>query len=171
MKARKVPSEMLPIRARYPPRASTPTCPSAVRACRPGLILAVSRTARIRFANSLRAPSRSRPSSRSSCPKPFTTRTPVTSSSTISATSAADCWAAQVAGNSTVLVALVTTTTAGTTNSAITVSSGERMSMITSDTTNSTTCPADNGTMASSDCTICRSVEARETTWPVRNLS
>ena len=95
----------------------------------------------------------------------------MTSSSTISATSAADCWAAQVAGNSTVLVALVTSTTAGTTSSAITVSSGESISMITSDTTNSTTWPADSGTIASSDCTICRSVEARETTWPVRSRS
>ena len=95
----------------------------------------------------------------------------MTSSSTISATSAADCWAAQVAGNSTVLVALVTSTTAGTTSSAITVSSGESHSMITSDTTNSTTWPADSGTIASSDCTICRSVEARDTTWPVRSRS
>ena len=43
--------------------------------------------------------------------------------------------------------------------------------MITSETTNSTTCPADSGTIASSDCTICRSVEARDTTWPVRSRS
>ena len=93
----------------------------------------------MRSENSRRAPSVNLPSSRSSCPNPFTTRTPVTSSSTISATSAADCWAAQVAGNSTVRVALVTTTTAGTTSSAIRVSSGDSVSMITSETTNSTT--------------------------------
>ena len=164
MNARNVPSEMAPISARYPPSASTPTWPSAVSACSAGLILAVSRTARMRCANRLRAPDRSRPSSRSSWPNPLTTRTPVTSSSTISATSAAACCAAQVAGNSTVRVALVTITTAGTTSSAITVSSGERNSMITSDATNSTTCPAASGTIASSDCTICRSPEALDTT-------
>ena len=43
--------------------------------------------------------------------------------------------------------------------------------MIASETTNSTTWPADSGTMASSDCTICRSVFARDTTCPVRSRS
>ena len=41
----------------------------------------------------------SRSSSRCSCPKPFTTRTPVTSSSTTLATSPAFCCASQLAGN------------------------------------------------------------------------
>ena len=51
------------------------------------------------------------------------------------------------------------------------MSSGDSITMITSDTTNSTTWPADNGTIASRHCTICRSVEARDTTCPVRSRS
>ena len=56
-------------------------------------------TSRTRDANMLRERSVRRSSSRCSWPKPFTTRTPVTSSSTTLATSPAFCCASQLAGN------------------------------------------------------------------------
>ena len=60
---------------------------------------------------------------------------------------------------------------AGMVINAVRVSSGDSTTMIASEATNSTTWPADNGTMASSPWTTCRSEEARETTWPVRSAS
>src|SRR5438445_327804 len=57
------------------------------------------RTRRIRERKSVWERSVRRPSSRPSWPKPLTTRTPVTDSSTTPATMAASCWASQLAGN------------------------------------------------------------------------
>ena len=55
----------------------------------------------------------SRSSSRPSCPKPFTTRTPVTSSSTTLATSPAFCCASQLAGNTDVRSRIAVNSSAG----------------------------------------------------------
>ena len=90
---------------------------------------AVSRTVRIRSPNSCRAALSSRPISRSSWPKPLTTRTPVTVSSTCWARSAARCWADQVPGTAPAGCAPPRHATTGATTSAIRVSSGDSHSI------------------------------------------
>ena len=111
------------------------------------------RAARSRSANNRRAPRSSRPTSRASWPKPFTTRTPVTVSSTCCAMSAARCCADQVAGNSLRRDYGGHDAQRGTTTSAISVSSGESHSMATTDTATSTIIPKEIGTIDSRPCT------------------
>ena len=73
-------------------------------------------------------------SSRSSWPKPFTTRTPLTASSTTPATSPARCCASQLRREHRSCAAAATrSAAAGTTASATSVSSGDRTSITTSD--------------------------------------
>ena len=86
--------------ASQPPRASTPTRPSDGMAVSAGLYRAVSRIIRSRAANSFALTPSSCSCSCSSCPKPFTTRTPPMASSTRPTTWADRCCASQLAGNS-----------------------------------------------------------------------
>ncbi len=171
VKARKVPSEREPVSASQPPKPITATCPRVGRASSVGFSRAVIRAARMRSANS-RPAARSRvATSRASCPKPLTTRTPVTVSSTCWAMSAARCWADQVAGNSPARTFVVTSTAAGSMTSATTASSGDSQNIATTDTTTMPISPALSGTIDSRPCTSCRSVMARDTTCPVRSAS
>ena len=94
-------------------------------------------TRRTRDANIARDRSVSRSSSRCSWPKPFTTRTPVTSSSTTLATSPAFCCASQLAGNTDVRSRIAVKSSAGATASITSESSGDRQSMTANDTMNS----------------------------------
>jgi hypothetical protein len=129
-----------------------------------GFSRAVIRAARIRSANSARARPSSVAVSRASWPKPLTTRTPVTVSSTCWATSAARCCADQVAGNSDRRERTVTSAAAGSTTRVTTVSSGESHSIAATDVTTSEAVPSVNGTIDSRPCTSCRSVIARDAT-------
>jgi hypothetical protein len=160
-----------PRSASRPPRPNTMTSPSDGSAASGGASRAVSRAARSRSPNSRSARRRSSVTSRISCPKPLTTRTPVTVSSTCWAMSAARCWADQVAGNSPWRVRVVSSTETGTMIRATTVSSGDNHNIAATEATSSTRYPVTNGTIDSSPCTCCRSLIARETTWPVRRLS
>ncbi len=131
----------------------------------------VSAAVRIRSPNSVRAARSSRPISRASWPKPLTTRTPVTVSSTCWARSAARCWADHDAGNSTRLLRTATTATTGVTTSATRVNMGDSHNMAPSAASANTTVPIDSGTIISRPCTTCRSVIERDTIWPVRSVS
>ena len=113
----------------------------------------------------------SRSTSCSSWPKPFTTRTPVTASSTTPATSAACCCASQLAGNRVRREATEMNQRAGPTARATRVSSGERKAIAISEPTNSTALPSSIGTIASRPCTIVRSEIERLTIWPVCSWS
>ena len=86
--------------ASQPPSASTPTWPSAGIACSADWYARLQpHRADPRAVEALGGVGRGRPSSRSSWPKPFTTRTPVTASSTTPATSPARCCESHCAGN------------------------------------------------------------------------
>ena len=76
-----------------------------------------------------------------SWPKPLTTRTPVTFSSTTPATTPSCCWASQVAGNSLPRLRATMNPSPGPTSSATTVSSGDSVIMTTIESTNSRTLP------------------------------
>ena len=102
--------------ASQPPSASTATCPNAGIVCIAGCSRAWMFTSRTRDANMRRERSVSRSSSRCSWPKPFTTRTPVTSSSTTLATSPAFCCASQLAGNTDVRSRIAVKSSAGATS-------------------------------------------------------
>ena len=160
-----------PCRASQPPRASTPTWPSAGTACSAGLYRAISRTVRTREAYSSVLASSSRSVSCSSWPNPFTTRTPVTAASTTPATFAACCWASQLAGNSLRREAIDRKYSDGPTASAMRVSSGDSTAMAISAPVNSTTLPMSRGTQDTRLCTMLRSEIARLTTWPVCSSS
>ncbi len=155
---------MVPWNASQPPSASTPTWPSAGTACSAGVNRLVSRTARMRPANRLRAVSSSVSSSRCSWPKPLTTRTPVTASSTTPATSAIRCWASQLAGNSCLRLRYATNHSAGPMSRATTVSTGDNHSMMMRDSRKSSTFPVMIGNMPSRPCTRVMSEIARLTT-------
>ena len=166
-----MPSETEPESAIAPPIPITPTCPSVGSASSAGLSRAVIRAARMRSANSRRARPSSVATSRASWPKPLTTRTPVTVSSTCCATSAACCCADHVAGNSDRRDRIVTIAAAGSTTSVTRVSSGESHSIAAIDVTTSEAVPSVKGTIDSSPCRSCRSVIARDATCPVRSAS
>ncbi len=171
MKARKVPRLMLPRSASHPPSASMPTCPSAGTAASALVYRLVKRTARIRSENRARAAVASLASSRSSCPKPLTTRTPAVASATTAATSPACCWAAQVAGKTVRRARSPIMITSGPTASASSVSNGDNNIMITMASTNSSRFPLISGRNASRPWTTVTSELARLTTWPVRRPS
>ncbi len=140
--ARNVPREMCPFIASQPPTASTATCPTTGIDDRVGVYSAWMRTSRVRDRyRSSDAAARWR-SSRRSCPKPLTTRTPVTASSTTPATSPARCWASHVAGNTALRIFSPVISSSGTIARAISVSVGERNAMTISETTSSTTLPS-----------------------------
>ena len=160
-----------PFIAIVPPTPITATCPSVGSASSAGLSRAVIRAARIRSANSVRARPSRVATSRASWPKPLTTRTPVTVSSTCCATSAARCCADQVAGKSERRERTVTSPARGSTTRVTRVSSGESQSIAAIEVTISDAVPSVNGTIESSPCTSCRSVIARDATCPVRNAS
>ena len=170
-KARNVPRVMWPWRASQPPRASTPTWPKAGSACRAGTYTAWMRTSRMRERNTPWARWVSRSSSRCSWPKPFTTRTPVTASSTTPATSAACCWESQLAGNTLVRIRRATMNRRGITATATSVSSGDRITMITRETTSITRFPLMIGRKASRPWRRATSELARETSCPVCSSS
>ncbi len=134
--ARNVPGLMVPWMTRYPPSASTATWPSAGIVCIVDCNHAWMFTNRTRDWNMSCERAMSRSSSRCSCPKPFTTRTPVTSSSTTFATSPAFCCASQLAGNTDVRRRIALINSSGATKSMINASGGERTNMIVNDTTN-----------------------------------
>ena len=169
--ARNVPRVISPRRASQPPSASTPTWPNAGIACSAGLYLAIRRTVRTRDAyRSPLAASRCSVSC-SSWPKPLTTRTPVTAASTTPATSAARCWASQLAGNSRRRDASEMNHKDGPTASAMRVSSGDSTAMAISAPANSTALPSSSGTQDTRLCTMVRSDIDRLTTWPVCSSS
>ena len=91
-------------------------------ACRAGVKRACKRTSRLREAYRVSAASPRCSSSRCSWPKPFTTRTPVTASSTTPATSPAFCCASQVAGKIDLRIRIETKSKAGRTATITTVS-------------------------------------------------
>ena len=95
----------------------------------------------------------------------------MTAPSTTPATFAACCCASQLAGNSRRRDANAITHSVGATASAMTVSSGERNAMITSDSTNSTTLPSSIGTMLSRLWIMLRSEIERLTICPVCSWS
>ena len=107
----------------------------------------------------------------SSCPKPFTTRTPVTASSTTAAMPAACCCASQLAGNRVRREAAAMNQRAGPTASATRVSTGERKAIAIIEPTNSTALPISIGTIESRDWIIVRSEMDRLTIWPVCSSS
>ena len=150
---------------------STATWPAAGRAAVVAVGTADSFAARSRSPNSLRAVPSSFETSRASWPKPLTTRTPVTVSSTCCATSAARCCADHVAGNRRLRLRVTTMPTAGVTTSAISVSTGDIHSIAANDSSAKITEPNDSGTCIRIPTTSCRSEIARETTWPVRKAS
>ncbi len=162
-KARNVPRLISPRSARIPPTASTATWPAAGSAEVVAVGTADNRAARRRSANRVRAVPSRVSTSRDSWPNPFTTRTPLTVSSTCWATSAARCWADQVAGNSRLRLTPTTIPTAGATTSAINVSSGDIHSIAPSASPANTTDPVDSGTCIRNPVTSWRSVIARET--------
>ena len=162
---------MNPRRAIQPPSASTPTWPSAGIACSAGLYLAISRTVRTREPYRSEPACSSRSTSWLSCPKPFTTRTPVTAASTTSATAAARCCASQLAGNSVRRDLREMNHKDGATASATTVSSGESTAMTIREPANSTALPISIGTMESRPCTMVMSEIERLTIWPVCSSS
>ena len=162
-----MPSVMLPWMASQPPRASTPTWPRVGMASSAGLNRAIRRASRTRDAyRCVLAPSM-RSSSCSSCPKPLTTRTPPTVSSTMAATSPACCCACQLAGNSLRRDRSAITHSAGATASATTVSSGDRNSMMMIETTKSSALPMVIGRNDSSPWIMLMSEIDRLTSWPV----
>ena len=120
---------------------------------------------------SARAAASSRATSRSSAAKALTTRTPETASSTTPATSAARCWAAQVAGKTRSRMRPEATARAGSTTRAMAVSAGLRASMTTSDSTSITRLPIISGRKASSICTMRTSLPARDIACPVSSRS
>ncbi len=129
------------------------------------------RMVRSRPANSRRPTSRSLPVSWSSCPNPFTTRTPLTAPSTTPATAAACACAYQVAGCSRERLRLAMNQTAGATASATRVSGRDSHAMITREMTKSRTFPMVIGSMKSSPWMSWRSLVARPTTCPVDSSS
>ena len=128
-----MPSVIDPCSASQPPNPITATWPRVGSASSVGFSRAVSRAARIRSANSRPAARSSAATSRASWPKPLTTRTPVTVSSTCWAMSAARCWADQVAGNRPARTFAVTRPATGSMTSATTVSSGDSQSIAATD--------------------------------------
>ncbi len=96
-------------------------------------------TNRTREANIDSDRSARRSSSRDSCPKPLTTRTPVTSSSTTFATSPAFCCASQLAGNTEVRSRIAVISSRGATASITSASGTESTNITVSDTTKSNT--------------------------------
>ncbi len=166
-----MPSVIDPRSASQPPSASTPTCPSAGTAWRAGLYLAIRRTVRTREPYSAELAPSSRSISCSSCPNPFTTRTPVTAASTTSATAAARCCASQLAGNRVRRDFSEMNHRAGATASATRVSGGDSTAMAIREPANRTALPISIGTMESRLCTMLMSEIERLTIWPVCNSS
>ncbi len=171
LKARKVPSEISPCRASQPPRASTATWPSAGTAWRAGLYRLVSRATRTREANRPRARCSSAASSRCSCPKPLTTRTPATAASTTEATSAASCCACQLAGNRSWRERTAISHSAGPTTRATSVRGSDNVAISTTDTTNINALPHMFGRNCNSIWMSVTSEMARLTTCPVGSSS
>ena len=126
---------------------------------------------RSRPAKSLRPTSRSLPVSCSSCPKPFTTRTPVTAPSTTPATAAA--WLLRVPGGGVEpgAAALGDPPQGGGDGERDRVSSGDSHAMITREMRKSRTLPIIIGSMKSRPWMSWRSLVARPTTWPVDSSS
>ncbi len=147
------------------------TWPSAGTAWRAGVYVLFRRIVRRRPANSRRPTSRSLPVSWSSCPNPFTTRTPLTAPSTTPATAAAWAWAYQVAGWSLLRLRLAIPPRAGATARATRVSGSESHAMITREITNSRMFPMVIGSMKSKPWMSWRSLVARPTTCPVDSSS
>ena len=96
-------------------------------------------TRRTRDANIDAERSVSLSSSRASWPNPFTTRTPVTSSSTTLATSPAFCCASQLAGKTDVLNFMAVTSSSGATASMTSASGIDSTNITVSETMNSST--------------------------------
>ena len=162
-----MPRVMLPSMASQPPRASTPTCPSVGTACSAGLYRAISRASRTREAYSaVLAPLH---------PLDFLLFLPEALDHPDAADGlvhdrghlAACCWASQLAGNSLRRDRSAMNHRAGATASATTVSSGDRNSMMTIDTTNSSTLPSAMGSSDSSDWIMLMSEIDRLTSCPV----
>jgi hypothetical protein len=169
--ARNVPRLMRPLIASQPPTASTATWPSAGIVCIAGCSRAWMFTRRTRDANIDRDRSCRRSSSRCSWPNPFTTRTPVTSSSTTLATSPAFCWASQLAGNTDVRSRIAVISSSGATASITSESSGERMSIAANDTMNSRMLATPIGRNCRNPCNKATSDDARLTSCPVCSSS
>ncbi len=104
---------------------------------------------RSRPAKSRRLTSLSFPVSCSSCPNPFTTRTPLTAPSTTPATAAAWAWAYQVEGCSLVRLRLAIHHRAGATARATSVSGSDSHAMTTRDMAKSAKFPMVIGSMKS----------------------
>ena len=119
--------------ASQPPSASTPTMPSDGIAVSAGLYRAVSRIIRSRDPNSFALAASSCSCSCSSWPKPLTTRTPPMASSTMPTTSPDCCCASQLAGNSLRREASAMNHSAGATATVTSVSTGDRITMMTGD--------------------------------------
>lgn len=124
----------------------------------------LNRIVRSRPAKSLRPTSRSFPVSWSSCPNPFTTRTPLTAPSTTPATAAAWAWAYQVAGCSLVRLRLAMNQIAGATARATSVSGSDSHAMMTREIRKSMKFPMVIGSMKSRPWISWRSLVARPTT-------
>ena len=120
-------------------------------------------TRRTREANIDRDRSCSRSSSRCSWPKPFTTRTPVTSSSTTLATSPAFCCASQLAGNTDVRSRIAVTSSSGKTANITSERSGERISIAANDTMNNRMFATPIGRNCRKPCSNATSDDARLT--------
>ena len=165
--ARNVPSVRCPLSASQPPNASTATWAEH----RDGL--QHRRVPRLQLDEPDARPEQvlagigEMPELASSCPKPFTTRTPVTASSTTPATSPARCCASQLAGKIVVRNRSVTNSSAGSASSATSVSGGDRTTITTSATTRNTRLPSMIGRNISSPCSRPTSLLARDTSWPV----
>ena len=135
------------------------------------MYLAIRRTVRTREPYSAELAPSSRSISCVSCPKPFTTRTPVTAASTTSATAAARCCASQLAGNRVRRDRREMYHKLGATARATSVSSGDSSAMAISEPANRTTLPISIGTMDSRLCTMVMSEIERLTIWPVCSSS
>ena len=95
----------------------------------------------------------------------------MTDSSTTAATSPVFCCASQLAGNTVVRNFSATSRRIGPTLASTSVSNGDSVSMITSDTANITTFASPIGRNISKPCTSATSELARDTSCPVESSS
>ena len=166
-KAKKVPTVMRPSMTSQPPRRMLITSASCGRFCSSGWKRAMSFAARIFAANRVRPCCSSRSTSRSSCAKALTTRTPVTVCSTWVARSAADCWATHVAAYMERRDHTAMPTISGMNARAMTVSRGETHSMTPAVMMSWTMLPSAIGPIATRPCVALRSEIERDTICPV----
>src|SRR3954471_7785625 len=153
--------------ASQPPKPRMAACASVGTTCSAGGNRAVSLIIRMRERNRSSAVSVRWASSRFSWPKPFTTRTRVTASSTTPATSPIRCCASHVAGKMVVRSRTANTSKIGTAVTAIRVRGAERVSITTKATISPTKLPLMMGRNESSPWMRATSELARETSWPV----